>query len=511
VKLAQNSRAAALVALQGAVPVGLTSVGPVDLAVLERLTADLLDAVGDAGERELRRFEAIKDRRLQVDAAALDRAHRGKTVLVTGGTGCIGSSLLAELQTFGPGQLVSFSRGVTSHWTVVDDVHYRFVDIRDRRKLLTEVGDLQPDIVYHLAAQHNPGLAEFEVARTLSTNVTGTVNVVEACRRSGARMVYSSTGKALRPFSSDVYAASKKLSEWLVAEATATGDLVASAARFTHVVDNSIIACRFRDWTDSGTPLRLHGPDISFYLQSAGEAAQLLMCAGVDAFSGQLRLGAIRDLGWPIELTELALGWLSGHDRKSPIYFCGFEAGYEDIPYPALYDPRLSGDRSPLLNAFEVASATGSAHSTDVDLCSITPRREPRVQGLITALGQQAAICADPGVLRGLLRECGWLMLADRLESVPTSVLARHLEFVGSIPAARFGVDDLEVVHKARAEMARRTPARTPEPSEIDRPQVQRSSPVLEGTGRRRLPGLRRRLRTTLSGVVRAGGGDAAF
>ena len=498
-KLAQNSRAAAIVALQGAVPVGLPNPGAAELAVLERLTADLLGAVGDAGEQELHRFEAIKDRRLQVDAAALDRAHRGKTVLVTGGTGCIGSSLLAELRTFGPRELVSFSRGVSSPWTEVGDVQYRCVDIRDRRKLLTKVDDLRPHIVYHLAAQHNPGLAEHEVARTLSTNVTGTVNVVEACRRSGARMVYSSTGKALRPFSGDIYAGSKKLSEWVVAEAMAAGDLVASAARFTHVVDNSIIASRFRAWTDSGTPLRLHGPHISFYLQSAREAAQLLMCTGVDAVSGQLRLGAIRDLGWPIELTELALGWLSGCDRKSPIYFCGFEAGYEDIPYPGLYDPRLSGDRSPLLNAFEVASATGSAHSPDVDLCSIEPRTAPRVKALITTLGQQAALCADPRVLRGLLRECGWLMLEDSLESMPTAVLARHVEFVGSIPAARFGADDLEVVRRARSEMARRTAASAPEPSEIDRAAVHRPSPVLDAARRRRLPGLRRRLRTTLT------------
>jgi hypothetical protein len=255
----------------------------------------------------------------------------------------------------------------------------------------------------------------------------------------------------------------------------------------------------------------LHGPNISFYLQSAREAAQLLMCAGTDATPGQLRLGAIRDLGWPIELTELALGWLSRCDHKAPIYFSGFEAGYEDIPYPGLYDPRLSGDRSPLLNGFEVASATGSAHSPDVDLCTIEPRTSPGVKALIMALGQQAASGADPGVLRGLLRACGWRMLEDGLESVPTAVLARHLEFVGSIPAARFGKDDLQVVHRARVEMVRRTAASATEPSDIARAGVHHPAPALDSTRRRRLPGLRRRLRTTLNGMARAGGSDAAF
>lgn len=510
-KTAPNSRAATVAALRSAVPPGLPSLAPTDLAVLDRLTAHLLDAVGDVGHQELRRFEAIKDRHLDVDTAALDLAHRGKTVLVTGGTGCIGSSLLAELRKFGPRHLVSFSRGVSSHWAVVDNVHYRWVDIRDRPKLLTAVDELQPDVVYHLAAQHNPGLAEQEVARTLTTNVTGTANVVEACRRTGASITYSSTGKALRPFSSDIYAGSKKISEWLVAEATAAGDLVASAARFTHVVDNSIIACRFRGWTESGTPIRLHGPDISFYLQSAREAAQLLMCAGLDAVPGQLRLAAIRDLGWPISLTDLAVGWLASCDRWSPLYFCGFEAGYEDVPYPALYDPRISGDRSPLFNAFEVTSATGSPHSTDVDVCSIEPRTELRVKRSIRNLGHEAAIDADPRVLRGLLRECGWQMLADDLQAVPTNVLARHLEFVGSIPTDRFSTDDLEIVHKVKGEMVGRMPSRAPDPTEIDQSDAQRRPPpVVKGPKQRRTAGLRRRLRATLREGVRSGGGDAA-
>ena len=85
-----------------------------------------------------------------------------------------------------------------------------------------------------------------------------------------------------------------------------------SAARFTHVVDNSIIYRRLRAWADAeaGT-IRLHSPDIAFYVQSALESAQLLLLALTGAERGEFRVLAITDLGWPVTLLDLALGVLA--------------------------------------------------------------------------------------------------------------------------------------------------------------------------------------------------------
>ena len=468
----RESREDVIARLAAAVPAGMKELSSTDRAVLLGHTESLLEAAAAIGAAEFGRFRAMKDRSLLVDPQALHRAHQGVTVLVTGGTGCIGSSLLAELIRLAPARLVSISRGVTEPWAVVDGVEYLHVDIRDVDGLTEVFEQVKPDIVYHLAAQHDPGLAEVEVARTLSTNVTGTANVIAACLPHGAKLVHASTGKALRPFSADIYAASKKLAEWLLTQAMGADQLSAATARFTHVVDNSIIYDRLKSWTNSGSVVRLHSADSCFYLQSAKEAAQLLLCAGLGAVDTELRIAAIRDLGWPISLIDLAVGWLDESGVTIPLYVCGFEAGYDKSAYPGLYDPKASGDRSPLFNAFEAPDATISDYSADVDVCAIDAQKDPATLALIQRLGRLAAEDANPAVLRAHLDDCGWAVLASSVGSLATTSLTRHLDMVQRIPHRSFDRADREVVNIVFWEALRRT-------------QVQGAPRVMSGDQRR--------------------------
>src|SRR4029079_15833578 len=118
-------------------------------------------------------------------------------------------------------------------------------DIRDGSALHRVFEDVRPDVVFHLAAQRDPGLAERTVRESLETNIAGTANVLAAAVAVGVdSIVYASTGKALRPFSPHIYAASKKVREFL-AYATAHGrNTRTSVVRFTHVVDNSLVLKR---------------------------------------------------------------------------------------------------------------------------------------------------------------------------------------------------------------------------------------------------------------------------
>jgi hypothetical protein len=113
---------------------------------------------------------------------------------------------------------------------------------------------------------------------------------------------------------------------------------------------------------DPGAVLRLHAPDTAFYAQSALESAELLILAAIDPEPGLLRIHAITDLGWPVALLDLALGVLSRTGSSTPVYFSGYDPGYEAVSFPGLYDPMTAGDVSPLINALE-AAAIVPAHS----------------------------------------------------------------------------------------------------------------------------------------------------
>ncbi len=249
------------------------------LGELSSLTQALIAARPDASE-EYERFLALGQRGIAVPETELAEWLGGATVLVTGGTGCIGSTLMAQIARWRPARLVSVSRGLTSGWPRLAGAEYLHADIRDRPGLATIFGEVRPDVVFHLAAQRDPGLAEREIHRTVTTNVLGTRNVIAASEEAQVpQLVFASTGKALRPYSREVYTASKRAAEWLVADAARRGEVTCAAARFTHVIDNSIIYQRLLGWCGGGV-IRLHAADILFYAQSALESAQLLLHAG---------------------------------------------------------------------------------------------------------------------------------------------------------------------------------------------------------------------------------------
>ena len=103
--------------------------------------------------------------------------------------------------------------------------------------------------------------------------------MIGAAASSGVpHVIFASTGKALRPYSPEVYTASKRVAELLLWQAAARGVTTCSVARFTHVIDNSIIHARLLDWCDGGV-IRLHDTGIAFYVQSALQSAQLLLAA----------------------------------------------------------------------------------------------------------------------------------------------------------------------------------------------------------------------------------------
>jgi Polysaccharide biosynthesis protein len=427
-----------IAAMREAAPAGCQRLDDAVLRELSSLTQALLAASADAAE-ECERYLAIRRRAIAIPAAELREWLGGACVLVTGGTGCVGSALIRQIAALGPRRLVSLSRGRTGAWSRSPAAEYLQADIRDPAGLRTAVSRVRPDVIFHLAAQRDPGLAEREVHHTVTTNVLGTRNLICVAEELGVRdVVYASSGKALRPYSRSVYTATKRIDEWLIARAARRGGRH-SGARFTHVVDNSIVYDRLLGWCDGGV-IRLHSPDTMFYAQSALESAQALLYAGVGsagagsaaadsarapgAGGGTLWMHAQTDLGWPVSLLDLALGVVLRTGSDVPIYISGHDPGYEVTPFPGLYDPRTAGEVSPLMSAFEAIRARrGPGQPTDMFPVQTGPADVP--ERLLAKLERVCRVTAEPAAVLTALDALSWSLFDAALTTVPGDVLAR--------------------------------------------------------------------------------------
>lgn len=412
-------------AMRCAAPAGRTRLSETEVSALRDLTAELVTARPESAD-EYARFRAIASRELCLPEEELASRLSGATILVTGGTGCIGSALMAQLAERRPARLVSVSRGITSGWPRQPSAEYRHADVTDPAAISALIAEVRPDIVFHIAAQRSPALAETQVHSTVKANVLGARNVLAAAAEAGVeQVVCASTGKALRPYSPEIYTASKRAAEWVATTMARRSDMRCCAARFTHVIDNSIVHGRLRDWATADDGLiRLHGAEIAFYVQSAAESAQLLLIAMLGATPGEFRVHAICDLGWPVSLLDVALGVLRDTGSRAPLYISGYDPGYEEVAFPGLYDPMTAGDVSPLLNAFETAAATGSA-CPRTDAFRLEMTADPAASKLLSALDEVCSRTTSDAAARQALDDLSWSLLDATLAAADQGAVAR--------------------------------------------------------------------------------------
>ncbi|WP_219907575.1 polysaccharide biosynthesis protein [Aphanothece hegewaldii] len=300
-------------------------------------------------------------------------------VLVTGGEGCVGSNLVQKLISLGARRVISVDKARCaniSHTQLIDDdklVARYAVDIRNAKGMECIFESEKPEIVFHVAAQRLPGLAEIQVRETVTTNIFGTYNIIRLCEEYGvSQCVFSSTGKASRYFTAEVYAATKKMAEWLFARATAEGKVTYSLVRFTHLIDNSYFCQQYDDRIKENRLVNVHAPDRYILGQNISEALHLLLNALVFAQEDRLKILVCRNLGWPIETLEVALYKISQSGKKLPVYFQGVVPGYEETFFRGQVDWSCPHEFHLLLNVIESLTKEID-ESGDLMICSLPP------------------------------------------------------------------------------------------------------------------------------------------
>ncbi|MEO3427920.1 nucleoside-diphosphate sugar epimerase/dehydratase [Pelagibius sp. CAU 1746] len=322
------------------------------VARLPRLT----DFSGGVEERLQIRPIAIEDllgrTQTKLDRPAMQRLIEGRRVLVTGAGGSIGSELARQIAAFTPAQITLFDASEFNLYSIDMELGERFAevprlaligDVRDRTRVERLFAEAKPDLVFHAAALKHVPMVEFNPLEGLHTNVLGTRNVADACRRSGvAAMVLVSTDKAVNP--PNVMGASKRLAEsYCQAQdllRQSGGNASEGGTRFVTVRFGNVLGSTgsvvplFQRQLAGGGPLTVTHPEMTRYFMTIREAVELVLQAsalGTESPPREAGRIYVLDMGEPVKIVDLARQMirLAGlkPDKDVEIRFTGLRPG----------------------------------------------------------------------------------------------------------------------------------------------------------------------------------------
>jgi len=281
---------------------------------------------------------------VQLDDSSVASYLEGKTVLVTGAGGSIGSELLRQIIRFNPARLVLVDAGEENLFTIqmellaspdtppVIPVIARVQDEPVMRKLFEQY---RPETVFHAAAYKHVPLMELNPWQAVENNVVGSYTVMQCARDAGVqRFVLVSTDKAVRP--TNVMGASKRMTELIMHAMSQKSKTVFMAVRFGNVLGSSgSVVPTFRRQIERGGPVTVTHPEMTRYFMTIPEASRLILQAGALGEGGEI---FILHMGTPVCIADMArdLIRLSGKepDVEIKIEFTGIRPGeklYEEL------------------------------------------------------------------------------------------------------------------------------------------------------------------------------------
>ncbi len=286
-----------------------------------------------------------------LDNESISKQLKGKTILITGAAGSIGSEIVRQVLSFKPKKVIILDHAETPLHHIGLEVesinqeiliHSIIADIRDKSAVEKVFKLYKPEMVYHAAAYKHVPLMERNPSQAILTNVNGTKNIADlSCEYGVKKFVMISTDKAVNP--SNVMGASKRIAEKYVQslhlKCQKNTDLYATkfiTTRFGNVLgSNGSVVPLFSKQIAAGGPVTITHPDIIRYFMTIPEACQLVLEAGSMGNGGEIY---IFDMGKPVKIIDLARKMirLAGYipDRDIKIKIVGLRPGeklYEEL------------------------------------------------------------------------------------------------------------------------------------------------------------------------------------
>ncbi|PES69093.1 hypothetical protein CN507_09450 [Bacillus cereus] len=307
---------------------------------------DLLDGKVSVNEfRDVQVEDLLGREPIQLDDAGIGEKIAGKTILVTGAGGSIGSEICRQVMKYKPAKIVLLGHGENSIYNIEMEMRVTYkdaveitteiADVQDRHKIFEIMKKHKPYIVYHAAAHKHVPLMERNPEEAVKNNIFGTKNVAEASDTFKVNtFVMVSTDKAVNP--TNVMGATKRFAEMLVQHMAS----VSTGTRFVAVRFGNVLGSRgsviplFKKQIQKGGPVTVTHPDMIRYFMTIPEASRLVIQAGTLARGGEL---FVLDMGDPVKIVDLAknLITLSGYSvEEIGIEFTGLRPGekmYEEL------------------------------------------------------------------------------------------------------------------------------------------------------------------------------------
>jgi FlaA1/EpsC-like NDP-sugar epimerase len=276
--------------------------------------------------------EAVK-----LDEKGLHAFLSGKTVMVTGAGGSIGSELVRQVVSFSPLRLLLVERSEYALYQIEEEMRRMWptlnvvpllADVGDGGRMRDLFGEYRPEIVIHAAAHKHVPLVESNPGEAVKNNVVGTLTTGELAGEFGAEaFILISTDKAVNPTS--VMGATKRAAELVVQMLDRRFDTAFLAVRFGNVLGSTgSVVPKFREQIARGGPVTVTHPEMRRYFMTIPEAAQLVLQAGALGEGGEI---FILDMGQPVKVVDLARdmihlsGLTPGEDIE--IVFTGMRPG----------------------------------------------------------------------------------------------------------------------------------------------------------------------------------------
>lgn len=330
-----------------------------------------------------------------LDKSGISDYLHGKTVLVSGAAGSIGSEICRQIAEFRPGKLILLDNAETPLFYIDRELAAKHPDleiipvlgdVRNSDKINSVFSLYNPEVVFHAAAYKHVSLLEHNPTQAVLNNCRGTKILADAAHRSGvSSFVMVSSDKAVNP--TNIMGASKRVAEIYIQTLAKRSSTKFSTVRFGNVLgSNGSVIPIFLDQIKKGGPVTVTDPDVIRYFMTIPEAAQLVLQAGCLGKGGEIFL---LDMGEPVRILDLAeeLIRLSGliPYKDIDIVFTGLRSGEK------LYEELLTKEEgvmeTPHKKIKVAASATADSDSFSSELAQLFRLAETDdIQGIVIAL-----------------------------------------------------------------------------------------------------------------------------